>query len=528
MDFDVIVIGSGFGGAITACRLAHKGKKVLILERGKEWDKGSYPRAPEDEWIWSPASPEHHHGWMDLRIFKGMSVIQGAGVGGGSLIYANISRVPPEIVFQKGWPPEITLQELDKYYDAVGQMLCVKPIPQNQLNPRIKLMQDAANRIGDGNRFQQIDLAVSFNDDANFKIDFSEEPDIKNSRSFINSHGAHQGTCAHLGECDIGCRVYAKNTLDKNYLPEAVKAGARIWPLHLVTNITPIDGGYRVDHDQLTSGQRVSGSTTATRVIVAAGSIGSTELLLRCRDKDSLSNLSPFLGKNWSSNGDFLTPAFHLLRRLWPDRGPTIGSAISYLDGSDNGQVYWIEDGGIPNLMSKFFQGLMTQIATAPDGRALAQEFSPHSLLPHLTSFAAHLDAFEHIMPWFAQGVDAGNGVLSLKNGVLDLDWDITKSLPVFEAIANKHKQLAESTGGIPMPLPGWTLGKELITPHALGGCNMGTSSENGVVDHAGKVFGYDNLYVADGAIVPRALGVNPSRTIGALAERIADLIPAS
>ena len=130
-------------------------------------------------------------------------------------------------------------------------------------------------------------------------------------------------------------------------------------------------------------------------------------------------------------------------------------------------------------------------------------------------------------MPWFAQGVDAGNGVLSLKNGVLDLNWNITDSLAVFKAIANKHKQLTENTGGIPMPLPGWTLGKELITPHALGGCNMGTSIENGVVDHTGKVFGYENLYVADGAIVPRALGVNPSRTIGALAERIADLIPA-
>jgi len=220
MDFDAIVIGSGFGGAITGCRLAQKGQRVLILERGKEWDKGSYPRAPEDEWIWSQASPEHHHGWMDLRIFKGMSVIQGAGVGGGSLIYANISRVPPEVVFQDGWPPEITLQELDKYYDAVGQMLCVNPIPQNQLNPRIKLMQDAANKIGDGNRFQQIDLAVSFNDDPNFKVDFSEEPDIKNSRSFINSHGAQQGTCAHLGECDIGCRVYAKNTSTKTICPK--------------------------------------------------------------------------------------------------------------------------------------------------------------------------------------------------------------------------------------------------------------------------------------------------------------------
>jgi cholesterol oxidase len=530
MDFDVIVIGSGFGGAITACRLAQKGRKILILERGKEWDKGSYPRKPEDEWIWSQSSPEHHHGWMDLRIFKGMSVIQGAGVGGGSLIYANISRVPPEIVFKSGWPPEITLQSLAKYYATVGEMLEVQQIPSGQLNPRVQLMQEAAKKLNQGDRFLQLDLAVTFNKDPNFKIDFSQAPDVKNSTPFVNVHGAQQGTCAHLGECDIGCRVYAKNTLDKNYLPEAAKAGARIWPLHIATNIEAIEGGYRVHHDQLTSGQRVPSSTTATRVIVAAGSLGSTELLLRCRDVTrALPKLSGFLGKNWSSNGDFLTPALHLLRDLWPDRGPTIGSAISYLDGSQNGQVFWIEDGGIPNLMNKYFQGAVSRINSAPQGKdreRLVEELSPKSLLQHLTSFAAHLDGFEHIMPWFAQGVDAGNGVLSLNNGALDLAWDVTKSLPVFEEIANKHKQLAEGTGGLPLPLPGWTLSKELITPHALGGCNMGTSPANGVVDHTGKVFGYDNLYVADGAIVPRALGVNPSRTIGALAERVADLMP--
>jgi cholesterol oxidase len=128
-------------------------------------------------------------------------------------------------------------------------------------------------------------------------------------------------------------------------------------------------------------------------------------------------------------------------------------------------------------------------------------------------------------MPWFAQGVDAGNGELTLTNGSLDLNWDITQSLTLFNEIANKHKQLAEATGGIPIPLPGWALDKELITPHPLGGCNMGASSDQGVVNHKGEVFNYPNLFVADGSIVPRPLGVNPSRTIGALAERIADFM---
>jgi cholesterol oxidase len=145
------------------------------------------------------------------------------------------------------------------------------------------------------------------------------------------------------------------------------------------------------------------------------------------------------------------------------------------------------------------------------------------SLLQHLTLFTENFDLFKHIMPWFAQGIDAGDGELSLTNGALDLKWDITRSLPLFEAIEKRHSALAEATDGHPFPLPTWSLSHELVTPHPLGGCNMGATSNEGVVNHEGEVFGYKNLYVSDGAIVPRPLGVNPSRTISALAERIAD-----
>jgi cholesterol oxidase len=129
-------------------------------------------------------------------------------------------------------------------------------------------------------------------------------------------------------------------------------------------------------------------------------------------------------------------------------------------------------------------------------------------------------------MPWFAQGVDAGDGDLHLTNGNLDLTWDIAASMPLFDTIEQRHHKLAEATGGHPFPLPTWLLSHELVTPHPLGGCNMGASIGQGVVNHAGEVFNYANLYVADGAIIPRPLGVNPSRTISALAERIADRIP--
>jgi cholesterol oxidase len=523
MDYDAIVIGSGFGGAITSCRLAEKKKRVLVLERGKKWDRTTYPREVDDEWIWSHEHPEMFHGWTDLRRFKGMAVIAGAGIGGGSLIYANVSAVPPRSVFDAGWPTEITFDGLQPYYATVADVLDLHVVPQNQRSPRVQLMKDAAEKIGDGNRFRPADLAVSFRDDLVY--DYNTEPDLKNSKRFTNKHGVEQGTCVHLGECDIGCRADAKNTLDKNYLHIAEKNGAEIRPLHLVNSIEPIaGGGYRVHYSQLKDGGSIPGSATADRVIVAAGSMGSTELLLRCRDVDkTLPNLSGFLGKNWSSNGDFLTPALYLHRTLWPDRGTTIGAVIDYLDGVDNKQVYWIQDGGIPNVMNKYFQAVLHEVRKAPSQTHLLEGFNMKSLIQHLTLFASNLDAFKHIMPWFAQGVDAGNGELHLTDGSLDLDWDIERSTPVFDAIEQRHHKLADATDGHPFPLPTWLLSHELITPHPLGGCNMGSNPANGVVNHAGEVFGHPKLYVADGAIVPRPLGVNPSRTISALAERIAD-----
>ncbi len=525
MDFDIVIIGSGFGGAITALRMAEKKCRVLVLERGRKWDRTTYPRKIDDAWIWSHAKPEKYNGWLDLRVFKGMSVAQGAGVGGGSLIYANVSRVPPKSSFADRWPAEISYDGLQPYYKIVGEMLEVRAVPVGQMTPRMQLMLDAAQSVGISHRFERLGLAVRFNE--GFNINFDVEPDPNNTTIRPNQYGVEQGTCVHLGECDIGCRVYAKNTLDKNYLPLAEKCGAEIRPLHLVQSIEPTRPGYCVYFDRLEGGSRVPGKVTAARVIVAGGSLGSTELLLRCRREGRLPHLSGFLGKNWSSNGDFLTPAWHQCRDLWADRGPTIGSAIDYLDGGQNKQVFWVQDGGIPNVLGKYFEAVQHVRRTSKSDRQWTDDLVPRSSKHHLLRFMSRLDVFRHIMPWFAQGVDAGNGELILNgDGSLDMKWDVTDSLGLFEEIVAKHKQLAHATGGFRIPLPGWSFEEDLITPHALGGCNMGDTEKQGVVDHKGEVFGHHGLYVADGAIVPRALGVNPSRTIGALAERIADLMP--
>jgi cholesterol oxidase len=257
---------------------------------------------------------------------------------------------------------------------------------------------------------------------------------------------------------------------------------------------------------------------------VAAGSLGSTELLLRNRDiHKTLPNLSPFLGNNWSSNGDFLTPAFYEQREIDPWRGPTIAAVIDFEDKSYRGQQFWVQDGGFPELTIAY----LAQKADETD-----TSFKMKLALEAVQRFISRRDPSRKLMPWFAQGVDANNGRLSLtepglftRGGELYLDWDVSGSAPVIEAIIAMHKELATRTRGTAIVPPTWTLFRDLITPHPLGGCGMGNDPSEGVVDHKGEVFGYPNLYVIDGAIIPHALGVNPSRTIAALAERCAGLI---
>ncbi len=320
----------------------------------------------------------------------------------------------------------------------------------------------------------------------------------------------------HCGNCDIGCPVDAKNTLDRTYLALAERKGAEIRPLHLVTGIEPNGTGWRVRFDRLDDGRRQPDSATAGIVVVAAGSLNSTELLLRCRDVlRTLPNVSQRLGHDWSSNGDFLTPAIYRDRKPEPSRGPTITCAIDFLDRSRAGQSFWIQDGGFPNLLANL-------VASATSTNPVVE-----SVLEWIrTEFLAHASPSD-VMPWFAQGVDAANGQLRLQGQDLTLDWDIARSRALMDEIVETHRALSVATGGTPLVPPTWTLLHYLVTPHPLGGCNMGTGPDTGVVDHRGGVFGYPNLYVLDGAIVPEAVGVNPSRTIAALAERAAAMIAA-
>ncbi len=513
-DVDVIVIGSGFGGAITSCRLAEHGYSVLVLERGRRWGVKDFPRRPTDPWVFDQQQPAQKNGWFDFRVWPHMTVVAGAGVGGGSLVYANISVEAKPDTFDAGWPAEITFADLKPHYDAVGAMMAVRPVPTNQWPERTRLLRDGAASVGHADRFRPLDLAVSF--DPKWTYDLPDPHSPLHTKTFVNAEGVEQGTCIHLGNCDIGCDVNARNTLDLNYLARAEKKGAEIRPLHLVRSIATDPAGYRVTFDRIDNGALVPGSATARLVIVAAGSIGSTELLLRSRDLHrTLPNVSPTLGRRWSSNGDFLTPAIQPTRMVKPTRGPTITAAVDLLDGAFKGQRIFIEDGGLPDLAGDALQRFAAD-ASADPARLALMEFVRNLLSK---------GPIDHIMPWFAQSRDAGDGVLTWTDDGLQLAWDSSASAATIDAVVDMHEQMATNTGGTPLWPLAWRFGQNLITPHPLGGCNVGSTAADGVVNHAGEVFGYRNLYVADGAIVPKALGLNPSRTIGALAERVAAII---
>src|SRR5215469_15067626 len=276
---DAIVIGSGFGGAVAAYRLAQAGLSVAVLERGRRYDFNPFPRNwnnPFDGWLWSS-----DQGLFDVKLCQEMTVVQAAGLGGGSLIYANVQMRAPDAVFDHGWLRGYSRAALDPYYDLVAYMLDINPITRINLPTKSRLMEVAARGLGRSNQFCFPNIAVDFG-----------APGLEHPNKF----GMTQRGCTSCGECCIGCNVHAKNTLDLNYLAIAGSRGANIATLCEVFKIEPVATGYKVSFkDHANNGQE--SEITARYCFVCAGAINSTELLLRCRDiHGSLDKLSPRLG----------------------------------------------------------------------------------------------------------------------------------------------------------------------------------------------------------------------------------------
>ena len=561
---EAVVIGSGFGGAISCCRLAQKWKnKVLLLERGKRYPMGSFPRSPHDfaNNFWSPPGdqtrrPKHIaerdlRGMFDMRTFTRMDAVVCAGLGGGSLIYANVFLEPPTQTFERGWPKGLDKAYLQPYYEVARSVLGARPVPSWTSEPRrqivrTELFQDFAHNQGRDSTLA--DICVFFGNDFNTPTPIGVQEK--------NRYGAVQTSCTYCAECDVGCNTHSKNTVDLNYLHVAEQVhqahiqtecvAEKIVPLNeLGEEDTTADGthGYRVHYRHLDDGP----AFVDTRcVVVSAGTLGSNELLLRCRDKyGTLPRLSQRLGQRFSGNGDFLSFVVKGKKRADPNYGPVITQYTDYnlFKNHDPDRAFILEDASYPNFAAWLVEGLQPSLnilgvlkktwrVLCSIWRHLVQTFVDGKWSGSVGDLANQLlkgDESYRSIVLLCMGLDKGDGVLTLRDGNLELDWPQQTSMPLYDgiiAVGKKFKAFVQSCTFFPLPTWLWPV-RNNITVHSLGGCILADNPEQGVVSAAehdrGQVFGYQGLYVADGSLLPSAVGANPVATISALAEWIAE-----
>lgn len=573
LQHEVVIIGSGFGGSVMSARLSKRWLgRVLLLERGKAYPLGGYPRSPHDmaDNVWSPQGDStrrlrgvrrqdkrgHLTGMFDIRHFGKIDTVTSAVLGGGSQIFANVFLRPPEAVFEQNWPATVRREVLVPYYDVAQQVLGARPVPPAHDGPsdrryiqRTIEFQVFAREARLPTRLA--DICVFFGNGYSYGGD--QQPTAMGVQE-KNRYGALQTSCTYCGECNIGCNLQAKNSLDRNYLHVAQTryrmavrtqaAAERIVPLNHAQQDDPgADGthGYRVVFRDMQSGEEHS--VTAQRVVVSAGALGSSELLLRCRDVyRSLPRISQRLGRQFSGNGDFLSFALSGKRQINSTYGPVITQYADHhlFDKLDRGQAFILQDASYPTQAAWAVAILEQMMNPLPKLILMIRQACLHAFgFPRSgckNSSVGYLmrELFSHDLSQYSavllcMGLDKANGTLRLnEEGWLDIDWPQESNRPLYDAMLKLGKGFTGFIGGkhfLPMPTWLWPI-KNNVTVHPLGGCALAESPEQGVVSaqdgSRGQVFGYCGLYVADGALMPTALGANPAATIAALSEWIA------
>ncbi|TDD27685.1 GMC family oxidoreductase, partial [Actinomadura sp. KC06] len=547
---DAVVVGSGFGGSVAAYRLAEAGKSVVLLERGQPYPPGTFPRSPAEmgRAFWDPDAGLH--GMFDVWSFKGCDSVVSAGLGGGSLIYANVLLRKDEHWFvtdgpggsHEPWP--ITRADLDPHYDKVERMMGATPYPLDRVpfddTPKTHAMQDAAAELG--LQCTLPPLAVSFASHPGGKPAMSL-PIV--DAGYGNIHGVPRRTCRLCGECDIGCNEGAKNSLDHTYLSAAAHHGADIRTSHEVKALRPRPGGgYEVDYVQHEPPPALSlrkrrrrpvRTITCDRLILGAGTYGTTFLLLKSRD--AFPGLSDALGTRFSGNGDLLTFLMRAtdrnrVRPLNASRGPVITTAIRLPDELDGvpgaGRGAYIQDGGYPGFADWIVEGmdvgndLERAVKFLWDRfTALFREAPDSNLSKELSDLIGDGALTVSSLPLLGMGRDTADGRLRLKDGRLAADWTAKTSEELFNRVRKTMRGIADVLGADYADNPMW-FRKRIITVHPLGGAPMGAHPGEGVCDAFGEVFGFPGLYIADGAAMPGPVGPNPSLTIAAQADRLA------
>jgi cholesterol oxidase len=447
------------------------------------------------------------HGLYEYHHFKGLDSLTASGLGGGSLIYANVMlRKDPETFAADGLP--LAPADLDGPYDAVHTMQRAERYPWADRTPKTRALLDAARSAGLS--AERPPLAVAFGQRTGQPFDDGS----------ANLHGAPRETCRLCGACDVGCQFGAKQTVDFTYLTAAVEAGARVRTCCEAHTLDRDGDGWRVRYRQHLAARgghpehlldpvaETDREVHAERLVLAGGTFGSTGLLLR--NRAALPGLSPRLGRGFSGNGDLLLFLLDADRYLDPATGPVITASVRVPDAeSPSGRGFLVQDAGAPAFSEWLWQGL-----EAPGDllRALRRRSAAEALGTARASAA--------MAPLLGMGRDVPGGRMELRGDRLVLSWRGQASRAYFEGLEATAKRLGQALGGRVVRLGGRFA--RLLSVHPLGGCAMGRSAEEGVVDGYGRVFGSERLYVSDGSILPGPVGVNPSMTIAALGERIA------
>ena len=531
------MVGSGFGGSVTAFRLAEAGKRVCLLERGKPYPPGSFPRSPLgfSKNFWDPS--EGLYGMFNVWRFSGIDALVSSGLGGGSLIYANVMIRKDEKWFVhddgEDWP--VSRADLEPHYDCCERMLAVQKYPLEvepyASTPKTLAFREAAEREGHGRWFLP-DLAVTFANEGSAPV-----PGEPIREEHPNLHGRTRYTCRLVGECDVGCNYGSKNTLDYTYLSAAARHGAELRSLCEVKTFRPREGGgFEIDyvvHEPNSEGAAPRPETiTADTLVVSAGTLGTTFLLLK--NRDAFGGLPPALGTHFCGNGDLLTFALRCRDHINPDYGPVITSAVRFGDAADgdgsDGRGFYIEDAGYPSFLSWMLQAadepralwLWRKAALRLFWKWIRRRPQP-DISGAVSSFFGDAALSAGLLPLLGMGRDVPDGRMQLHDGLLDVDWSKDgASKAYFDKLRGAMRDLSQELGGEFHDNPLWWLSK-VITVHALGGCPMGRDGNEGVVDAWGRVHGVPGLHIADGSVMPGPVGPNPSLTIAALADRFAD-----
>lgn len=543
--WQVVVVGSGYGGAIAASRLARAGQRLCVLERGKERAPGEYPRTgaqflretqvhgpggASSEWKLGPSTA-----LFNLHLLGDLAVINGSGLGGTSLINANVSLRPDErILREKEWPAAFRADVDGLLADSFAhaeRMLGARPYPQEApALDRMETLERSAPAAG--GKFLRPPLNVTF-------------------KEGVNPAGVRQPACTLCGDCVTGCNVGAKNTVAMNYLPDAHRHGAKLFTQVAVHHVERGNGHWRVYYQLVDMGREQFDAPlqflTADHVILAAGTLGSTEILLRSRAAGL--RTSGQLGRRFSGNGDVLAFGYNLdtpvnaighgdspPEEIGPV-GPTITSIIDTRDTPRTEEGMVIEEGAIPGALAGYLPALFAAISP------LMGEDTDSGLVDGVKESVRVADslvrgpyygALRHTQTYLVMSHDDGQGELKLEGGRLRAVWPDAGRQPGFQRVDNKLRAVTSVSGGTYMRNPMWTrlMDNALLVTHPLGGCAMAEDAERGVVDHEGRVFSgesgtdvHEGLYVCDGAVIPRSLGVNPLLTISAVAERFCALM---